>query len=82
MDTTTHRFVAYRNPKGETYVLDKETLALYTYPKKVFVRSGEGYMNPWSIRLWKQLKGAVCLGGVVLEGNQFVKNESVRLTEN
>jgi hypothetical protein len=68
MDPT---FTAYRNPKGETYVLASPTLALYTYPKKMFVRTGEGYTNPWSVHLWKELKGAVRLGDVVLEGGEF-----------
>jgi hypothetical protein len=64
-------FTAYRNPRGEIYVLESPTLALYRYPKKVFVRSGQGYMNPWSVQLWKELKGAVRLGDVVLEGGEF-----------
>jgi len=63
-------FTAYRNPKGEMYVLG-ENFSLYTYPKKVFVRSGQGYTNAWSIHLWKELKGAVCLGDVVLKDGEF-----------
>ena len=65
-------FTAFRNPRGEIHVLERPSLALYTYPKKVFVRTGQGYTNPWSIYLWKELKGAVCLGDVVLEGGVFV----------
>ena len=53
------------------YVFDNWTVSLYTYPKRVFIRSAADFKNVWAWHQWKQIKGAVRIGTAVLEDKMF-----------